>query len=352
MANINETIVPDPNLYEYEAAGSYDIDDWQSETTSIGSSMYRGLEENGRKYQTLKATESFTPSDEKQFESYEAGHITALVMEADRENPLFRAPIKNPKHILDIGTGRGSWAVDVADTFPDATVRGVDLFPPPIEWLPPNCILEVDDVLQGWTWQEPFDLVHLRILEGSFTPEEQKRLYAEIYKNIRPGGWIEQLELTPHFVSDDGSLPPDNILADWGQTLINAGNKSGRPFNLFDTCQDHIKEAGFVDREIYLAKWPLGPWPRDKRLKEAGTVNHEHWSIGMEGYGMFLFTKFGDPVPWSKEEVQVYTAKLRNELKNPRFHIYHEAKRVWARKPFPEEEAAAAAAVKKEPKSP
>lgn len=45
----------------------------------------------------------------------------------------------------------------------------------------------------------------------------------------------------------------------------------------------------------------------------------------MEGYGMFLFTKFGDPVPWSKEEVQVYTAKLRNELKNPRFHIYHEA---------------------------
>jgi hypothetical protein len=60
----------------------------------------------------------------------------------------------------------------------------VDLFPPPIEWLPPNCILEVDDVLQSWTWQEPFDLVHLRILEGSFTPEEQKRLYAEIYKFV------------------------------------------------------------------------------------------------------------------------------------------------------------------------
>lgn len=52
-------------------------------------------------------------------------------------------------------------------------------------------------------------------------------------------------------------------------------------------------------------------------------VNHEHWSIGMDGYAMFLFTKFGDPVPWSMEEVQVYVAKLRKELSNPRFHIYH-----------------------------
>lgn len=65
-----------------------------------------------------------------------------------------------------------------------ATVRGVDLFPPDVTWVPANCILEVDDVLQEWTWQEPFDLVHLRILEGAFTPEEQKKIYAHIYKSV------------------------------------------------------------------------------------------------------------------------------------------------------------------------
>jgi hypothetical protein len=32
--------------------------------------------------------------------------------------------------------------------FPNAIVRGVDLFPPPVTWMPPNCIMEVDDVLQ------------------------------------------------------------------------------------------------------------------------------------------------------------------------------------------------------------
>lgn len=33
-------------------------------------------------------------------------------------------------------------AIDVADRYPHATVRGVDLSPPPEDWVPPNCILE------------------------------------------------------------------------------------------------------------------------------------------------------------------------------------------------------------------
>ncbi|KAJ9483816.1 hypothetical protein VN97_g9585 [Penicillium thymicola] len=32
-------------------------DDWQSETTSIGTSIYNGLMENGRRYQTLSDKE-------------------------------------------------------------------------------------------------------------------------------------------------------------------------------------------------------------------------------------------------------------------------------------------------------
>lgn len=63
------------------------------------------------------------------FETYEAGyvhepfmtlcpftdhrrHLVSLVMDSERDNPLFRSPVgKDPKHILDLGTGKGVWAV-------------------------------------------------------------------------------------------------------------------------------------------------------------------------------------------------------------------------------------------------
>ena len=63
-----------------------------------------------------------------------------------------------------------------------ATVRGVDLFPPPENWLPPNCVMEVDDLLQDWTWREPFDLIHIRQMMGSFTDKEWEKVYKNCYE--------------------------------------------------------------------------------------------------------------------------------------------------------------------------
>ncbi|CAI7596102.1 unnamed protein product [Penicillium manginii] len=272
------------------------------------------------------------------FETYEAGHLLTLVLDSERDNPLFRSPIvKNPKHILDLGTGKGVWAIDVADMFPDATVRGVDLFPPPVSWMPPNCVLEVDDALQPWTWREPFDLIYMRIMIGSFSDPEWDRIYKRCYDNLRPGAWIEQVEASPVISTDDGSIPEDSILHSWGINTRDAAKKSGRDLDAIDKMTDSIRKAGFVDIQEKNYKWPIGPWPRDKKYKEAGTVNAQHWLSGMEGWCMWLLTKFGSPVPWTKEEVQVYVANMRKELRTPRYHAYQRARRVWARKPFPNE---------------
>jgi tRNA G46 methylase TrmB len=37
------------------------------------------------------------------------------------------APLENPERILDIGTGTGIWAMDVAVDYPEAEVIGIDL---------------------------------------------------------------------------------------------------------------------------------------------------------------------------------------------------------------------------------
>jgi hypothetical protein len=144
-----------------------------------------------------------------------------------------------------------------------------------------------------------------------------------------------------------------------GEIVTRAAVRSGRPLDLYARCPALMEGAGFVDITVHECKWPVGAWPRDKRLKDAGTVNLEHWATWMEWYGMYLLTKFGEPHPWSREEVQVYIAKLKKELANPHYHSYQGAwvfwsvisclwlsvlmvlcrKRAWARKPCSTKEA-------------
>ncbi|KAJ5277607.1 hypothetical protein N7534_003675 [Penicillium rubens] len=225
--------------------------------------------------------------------------------------PNFKSKLRLTLHILDIGTGK---AMPLTYFRAATTVRGVDLCPPPVTWVPPNCVLEVDDVLQEWTWSEKFDLIHMRHMTGSFSPPEWELVYKKCYDNLRTGGWIEQVEMSFIVQTDDGSLPPDSVLSHIGPNIIWCGAHAGRPCDTVDTISSSIRKARFVNVHEKTYKWPIGPWPKEKQLKEVGTVNFQHWIAGLEGWCMWHFTKFGEPEPWTKEEV-------------------HVVRRVWAQKP-------------------
>ena len=139
------------------------------------------------------------------------GHIMHRIVDSQQKNDLFYSPIpETAQNILDIGAGTGDWARDVADRFPSALVYGVDLFPTPDTWVPPNCKFEVDDVLEPWMYSQKFDLIHLRMMHGSFTDEQWRLVYKQAYNAlarrmdrgnraqhlVRPTAQIKQAALT------------------------------------------------------------------------------------------------------------------------------------------------------------
>ncbi|KAI9802536.1 MAG: hypothetical protein M1833_001608 [Piccolia ochrophora] len=81
------------------------------------------------------------------------------------DEKLHLAPIsKSTKHILDVGTGTGIWAVQMGDEYPSAEILGNDLSPVQPNMVPPNVKFEVDDIEHEWTHSEPFDYIHCRYM--------------------------------------------------------------------------------------------------------------------------------------------------------------------------------------------
>lgn len=134
-------------------------------------------------------------------------------------------------------------------------------------------------------------------------------------------------------MSDDGTLDPNGHLANWGPMFIEAAKKAGRSIETINTFRPTIERAGFINVHEEYFKVPIGSWAKGDKLKEAGRVNWQMWTGGLEGFSLFLLTKFGSPRPWTKDEVFEMVAKVREEFNRPGQHIYHFARRVWAQKP-------------------
>jgi methylase of polypeptide subunit release factors len=64
------------------------------------------------------------PTDEKEQDRLDLHHEIMLQL-LDGQHHL--APLDNPQRILDIGTGTGIWAIDMAYRYPSAEVIGTDL---------------------------------------------------------------------------------------------------------------------------------------------------------------------------------------------------------------------------------
>lgn len=129
--------------------------------------------------------------------------------------------------------------------------------------------------------------------------------------------------------SDDGTLPEDSALAGWGPMFIKCCAKSGRDLDTIDRFKARIENAGFINVHVKEYKVPIGDWAKNPQLKEAGRLLKQQLLAGLEGYAMMILTNFGEPQPWTAEEVQVYLAKIRNEANNGGFHFYQQMRRVW-----------------------
>jgi SAM-dependent methyltransferase len=290
---------------------------------SVASFALNYKYENGRRYHAFKEGEYPVPNDIAEQDRMDLHHhVCKLIIGGN----LFRAPLSRSLHrVLDLGTGTGIWAIDFADEFPSAVVVGNDLSPIQPFWVPQNCNFVVEDIEADWGYKpsEKFDFVHARSLGGSI--KDRPKMYRQAFNHLKPGGWLELQAFDISVRSDDDpELKKCPTTKRWREELKRASLIHGKKLNTGADNMQLLIDAGFVDVHDDAYKTPLGPWAKDKRLKEIGLYNLENVCDGVESYTMALMTR---SLGWSASDTQTLidgvVVELRNYKVNRLYWTFH-----------------------------
>ena len=137
----------DPDDHEHDSTFGGDRDSLATSSTSLRSAMTRYQYEHGRRYHAYQAGAYQFPNDEKELNRMDIEHHNQKLQ---MDGKLHMCPLDNPEQILDLGTGTGIWAMDMADQYPHCEMIGTDLSPVQPSWVPPNLQFEVDDFELQW----------------------------------------------------------------------------------------------------------------------------------------------------------------------------------------------------------
>ncbi|KAI9595832.1 S-adenosyl-L-methionine-dependent methyltransferase [Syncephalis fuscata] len=243
-----------------EAEGAEEAEEEEEKASHDGGGKKRtnGMEDPTTKHIHLSSSSKRSSQhilpDEDELDLVNRMHATLRYVIGNN----YIVPLGKPRSILDVGTGAGTWLMEVAMEWPDAACVGIDKssqFPTTV--MPKNCTFYVLDIAE-----EPglsalatsFDFVHCRFLATSMPAESWSSVCRDLLATTAVEGVLQMTE----FAFQLESVGPAGHQIN--QLLGGLADYIGIDVDAKHRLTDMLTQAGFFGVNCITVSLPCGDW--------------------------------------------------------------------------------------------
>ncbi|KAL1925582.1 uncharacterized protein VTP21DRAFT_465 [Calcarisporiella thermophila] len=314
----------DDSSNEQSASGSSGRSSTKSRVTLNPVGSFKWIE--GRRYMDMKGLQYRLPLDEKEVERLEKEQMMLTwAFQSKHMAPVQRGLCRGER-CLDVGCGTSSWTMEMASEYPRSKFIGIDItdatFPFELE-LPSNLQLMIQNALEKPLPfpDNDFYFVYQRLAVLSYQYSEWPGLLQEMYRILKPGGWVELCELDI-WASPIG--PPHLRLVEGLRFSLKARGMESR---IALQLSKLLKNAGFTEIKTHRLTVPM--YPSQGRL---GALVNDIVMSAAESLGPWLSTVMG----MNRKEFAELLDDVRRDVEEKKTNLCFYS--VYGRKPGGEAE--------------
>lgn len=292
---------------------------WSTASSGQGSSMYPP---KTRSAAWKRVKKMFRKSGQEDLQH----HLHLAIHGKLHHSPLHDYP---PKRALDIGTGRGTWAIEFADMYQSCEVVGIDMqsFD---DWGFMDHLANEGSDRPGpkvtFTTMKPgvplrfaekFDFIHLRYLSYA---ADHDTIFKNAYDNLNPGGWAEFHEWLLVVHSSNGfSKGRGAVLKEWSDLCVEGARRQGKDMKISLKFKPMLQALGFENLVQLKYDVPLNPWIPDPRQKRIAEMTLKTMQIAIRP---FTKSNMGIGLGYSADKLEEIMAQVSKDVSNTDVHGY------------------------------
>ncbi|CEP08045.1 hypothetical protein [Parasitella parasitica] len=209
---------------------------------------------HGRKYHTNAEVAYVLPHDDDETDRVHEQHwILSAALQCNYHAPVTEM-LEKGIMVLDSGCGPATWTFEMGETYPRSKFHGIDascVFPEDIK--PANVEFVIGNIAKKIPYPDSsFDYIHQRLLFLGLTDSDWDSALKELYRVLKPGGYIDLVEPDFHALFLAGPC-----MFSLQNTLAEISKARSIPPAIAPELEDRLFKAGFKNIVVRKADIPL-----------------------------------------------------------------------------------------------